>query len=84
MWVEGANTQRNYDDALGEAKRYEYTYEVVPLHAIVPGDLSRVIERLNDEGEVQLFLRKFKKGALVGDDRVYLKRDENRWKVRAW
>ena len=83
-WVDNKNTEHVFQSAVDDRERYHNGYEVVGLHAIVPWDLRDAIERMDRDNEVIVYLARRRDGALISERRVYVARQGDQWRVRAW
>jgi hypothetical protein len=83
QWIDPERGERQFDREVDEAERYGYRYELLPFHATPPWLYQRAIDAL-DDGKLNIFLRRFKKGEINDDDTVYLERAGKKWRIRSW
>jgi hypothetical protein len=84
-WVKGyaGNAERELRDGKNSDKRYGYTYSLLPLYAMPPWFYDHMDDVLK-KGEMIVFLRQDRKGEPYDEARVYLKKEDGRWKIRGW
>jgi len=86
LWLPkyAGNARRKFDNESRYAERDALRWEMLPWHAIVPWDQQGVIDSLEKDKRAQIFLRKFKKGKIYGDDRMWLEKDGDAWRIKSW
>lgn len=64
-------------------KRYEYTYDLLPLHATPPRLMEQAMDALG-RGQVLVFLRRYKKGKIYDDEYARFEKIESTWRITSW
>jgi hypothetical protein len=71
-------------DGLKSDDRYGYTHDLLPFHATPPWMYRDAVRALEDDKNLVVFFRRYRKGTVDDDRRVHLRRDGNAWRIRSW
>ena len=79
------NAKRELDSGRRSDRRDGYTYDLLPRDTVPPWLLKNAISVLDDREEKMIvFLRKFRKGEIYGEERVWLVKEAGRWRISSW
>jgi hypothetical protein len=84
-WKKGYET--NAGNELESGRRSDqswgYTYDLLPLHAVSPPMLEQALSVV-DDGRMIVFLRRYKKGQVDDESRVYFEKEDGQWRISGW
>ena len=86
-WVKDgeSKSKRAYEEMERNAKRYQYKWEMLPRYATAPWTWKTMVEsHQKDPLKITVYLRYYKKGKIYDDDRVWMVKEDGKWKIQSW
>ncbi len=79
------NAKRELESGKQSDERYGYTYELMPVGTLPPWLLKSGLDTLDGREEKMIvFMRKYRRGEIYGDARVWLVKEAGRWRISSW
>ena len=85
LWKQGyqGNAERELKSSRQSDERYHQSYDFLPAHAMGPRLLESALE-VAEQGKMLVYLRRYRKGTIYDERRVWLEREGSDWRISSW
>ena len=73
-----------FDRERGSETDRGIVWDLVPLHAMTPGDFHRLVELWSRDKKLIIMRRGLKSNQFHDTDRIYLKQQDKKWRIDRW